>query len=69
MIPLSKIKPLINFINFTYYLNTARGYGYDFNVIDKINESKNDYKLISLKVIKDIFQSMIILRKKVIFIL
>ena len=49
MIPLSKIKPLINFINFTYYMNTARGYGYDFNVIDKINESKNDYKLISLE--------------------
>ena len=47
MIQLSKIKPLINYINFTYYINTARGYGYDFNVIDKINE--NDYKFISLE--------------------
>ena len=30
-------------------MNTARGYGNDFNVIDKINENKYDYKLISLE--------------------
>ena len=47
MIFISKIKPLINYINFIYYINTARGYGYNFDVLSKINEKK--YRFISLE--------------------
>tara|TARA_A100001015_G_C14927034_1_gene686805 strand:- start:18 stop:1043 length:1026 start_codon:yes stop_codon:yes gene_type:complete len=47
MIFISKIKPLINYINFIYYINTARGYGFNFDVLSKINEKK--YRFISLE--------------------
>jgi hypothetical protein len=45
---ISKIKLIINIINFIYYLNTARGYGFNLNVFKKLKLKKN-YKFISLE--------------------